>query len=294
MIQLLRVEWMKVRNYKTFWILLAITLLSIPGFSYMLFNIMDNSFPKQKGRSILGSPFGFPDVWQTVSWNSSLLFIIPAILIITLTTNEFTYKTHRQNIIDGWSRRQFVSVKLIEVLLLSVLATIAVFLTAFLFGYLNNKTGAVAGAAAAAGAGSIGAGAGGIGAGSAAAAATPSIWQESRFVIFYFVEMLSYSMIAFLLSMFVKRAGLTMGVFFIYMIVEQIVVGIVRNKYEMKGADYLPQEVTDRLIPLPYAKALFAKQADWESHIPIYLGIAALYLVIYCLVTGRNFLKSDL
>lgn len=285
---------MKVRNYKTFWILLAITLLSIPGFSYMLFNIMDNSFPKQKGRSILGSPFGFPDVWQTVSWNSSLLFIIPAILIITLTTNEFTYKTHRQNIIDGWSRRQFVSVKLIEVLLLSVLATIAVFLTAFLFGYLNNKTGAVAGAAAAAGAGSIGAGAGGIGAGSAAAAATPSIWQESRFVIFYFVEMLSYSMIAFLLSMFVKRAGLTMGVFFIYMIVEQIVVGIVRNKYEMKGADYLPQEVTDRLIPLPYAKALFAKQADWESHIPIYLGIAALYLVIYCLVTGRNFLKSDL
>ncbi|MES1161281.1 MAG: ABC transporter permease, partial [Bacteroidota bacterium] len=139
MIQLLRVEWMKVRNYRTFWILLAITLLSIPGFSYMLFNIMDNSFPKQKGKSILGSPFGFPDVWQTVSWNSSLLFIIPAILIITLTTNEFTYKTHRQNIIDGWSRRQFVSVKLIEVLLLSVLATIAVFLTAFLFGYLNNK-----------------------------------------------------------------------------------------------------------------------------------------------------------
>jgi len=293
---------MKVRNYKTFWILLAITLLSIPGFSYMLFNIMDNSFPKQRGKSILGSPFGFPDVWQTVSWNSSLLFIIPAILIITLTTNEFTYKTHRQNVIDGWNRRQFVSVKLMEVLLLSVLTTVTVLLTAFLFGYLNNKTGAVAGTGAPAAAGAAaGAGIGGVGPGAGvgvigagAGAAAGSIWQESRFVFFYFVEMLSYSLIAFLMSMFVKRAGLTMGLFFIYMIVEQIVVGIVRNKYDMKGADYLPQEVTDRLIPLPYAKAFLAKQANWESHIPIYLGVAACYIVIYCLVTGRNFLKSDL
>jgi hypothetical protein len=80
---------------------------------------MNNSFPKVKGKSILGSPFAFPDVWQTVSWNSTLTFIIPAILIITLTTNEFTYKTHRQNIIDGWSREQFIGVKLIEVVLLS-------------------------------------------------------------------------------------------------------------------------------------------------------------------------------
>lgn len=275
---------MKVRNYRTFWILLGITVLSIPGFNYMLFNIMDNSFPKGRGKGILGSPFGFPDVWQTASWNSSLLFIIPAILIITLTTNEFTYKTHRQNIIDGWSRRQFVSVKLIEVLLLSALTTLAVFVTAFLFGYFNNKTGGVAATGAA--------GVGGSGAGTGAAAL--SIWQDSRFVFFYFIEMLTYSLIAFLLSMLVKRAGLTMGLFFIYMIIEQIVVGIVRGKYDMSGANYLPEEVTDKLIPFPYAKALFAKQADWESHIPVYLGVAFLYMAIYCLVTSRHFTKSDL
>ena len=96
----------------------------------MLYNIMNNSFPKSRGQgqglaqNLLGSPFAFPDVWQTVSWNSTMLFIIPAILIITLTTNEFVYKTHRQNIIDGWSRKQFISVKLVEVLLLSVFTTL--------------------------------------------------------------------------------------------------------------------------------------------------------------------------
>src|SRR5215469_2405622 len=105
MFKTLLVEWLKLRRYRTFWILMAMTLLSIPGLTYLLFDLMKNSFPKGAGKAILGSPFAFPDVWQTVSWNSTLLFILPAILLITLTTNEFTYKTHRQNIIDGWSRQ---------------------------------------------------------------------------------------------------------------------------------------------------------------------------------------------
>jgi len=269
MLRILRVEWMKVRNYRTFWILLAITLVSIPAASYIPFNLMKNSFPSGKGQNILGSPFGFPDVWQTVSWNSSLLFFIPAILVITLTTNEFTYKTHRQNVIDGWSRKQFVTAKLIEVFLLSILTTIAVLLTAFVFGFFNKKAGA-------------------------GATATVSIWQESRFVFFYFVEMLSYSLIAFLMALFVKRAGLAMGLFFIYMLVEQVIVGILGHSYDIKAVSYLPEEVTDKLIPFPYLKAMFAKQADWESHVPIYLLVALLYMVIYCIATGRKFLKSDL
>ena len=118
MLRLLQIEWMKVKNYRTFWILLAITIVGMPAFNYTVYDLSNNSFPKIKGKSILGTPFSFPDVWQTVSWNSSLLLIIPAVLIITLTTNEFTYKTHRQNVIDGWSRSQFINVKLVEVFII--------------------------------------------------------------------------------------------------------------------------------------------------------------------------------
>ncbi|HEX9510897.1 MAG TPA: ABC transporter permease [Puia sp.] len=279
MLRILQVEWMKVKNYRTFWILLAITLISIPAVNYMLYNIFNNS----KGKSILASSFVFPDVWQTISWNSSLLFFIPAILIITLTTNEFTYKTHRQNVIDGWSRKQFVGAKLIEVFLLSVLTTITVLVTALLFGYFNNKAGAAV----------TGPGIGGA-AGMGTGAVDGSIWRESRFVLFYFVEMLSYSLIAFVMALFVKRAGLAMGLFFIYLIVEQIIVGISWNKYHIEAATYLPEQVTDQLIPFPYAKTLISKEANWENHIPFYLLGAFIYVVIYCLATGRKFLKSDL
>ena len=258
---------MKIRNYRSFWILLAITIVSIPAFNYMLFNVMHNSFPKGRGQMILGSPFAFPDVWQTVSWNASTLFLIPAILIITLVTNEFTYKTHRQNIIDGWSRRRFIMNKLIVVLLLSVLITAVVALTGLAFGYLANKLP------------------NGV-----------SAWEQSRFVLFFFIQMISYSLIAFLIAMFVKRAGLAMGVFFIYLILEQVAVLILRNTYNLSGANYFPEEVTDRLIPFPYAKSLITGQggANWEKHIPIYLLVAAVYMLIYILLATGRFLKSDL
>jgi hypothetical protein len=267
MLSALKVEWMKVKNYRTFWILLAITVVSIPGINYMLYDLMDNSFPKSKGATlILGSPFAFPDVWQTVTWNSTLLFIIPALLIITLTTNEFTFKTHRQNIIDGWSRRQFISVKLVEILLLAAFCTILVLFTVLGFGYIGNKV-----------------------------KADVSIWQNSRFIGFYFIQILSYSMIAFLLSMLIKRAGLSIGIFLIYMLVENIIVGILRNKYKIQQVNYLPEEVTDRLIPFPYAKALLARDTpNWEHLLPSLLIVAFLYLLVYVLVTGRRFLKSDL
>ena len=268
MLSALKIEWMKVKNYRTFWILLGITLVSIPGINYMLYSLMNNSFPKGKNGQnvILGSPFSFPDVWNTVPWNASMLFIIPALLIITLNTNEFTFKTHRQNVIDGWSRQRFINVKLVEILLLSILCTLVVVLTVLGFGLIANKPGP------------------GI-----------SIGQGSRMAFFYFVEILSYSMIALLLSILIRRSGLAIGIFFIYMLGEQIVVGIFRHNYHMNWENYLPEEVTDMLLPQPYAKALFQRNAsDWEHHIPIYLAVAALYLIIYCVFTSRRFVKVDL
>ena len=73
-----------------------------------------------------------------------------------------------------------------------------------------------------------------------------------------------------------------------------VVVGVLHGKYNITAVEYLPEEVTDRLIPFPYGKNFIAKAATWESHIPYYLGVAAVYMLIYCLLTSRRFLKSDL
>jgi hypothetical protein len=266
MMSTLGIEWIKVRNYRTFWILFAITIVCIPAFNYSFYDFTDNTFPKIKGQSILGTPFSFPNVWQTVSFNSSLLLFIPAVLIITLTTNEYAYRTHRQNIIDGWSRNQFILVKLFEVFLFSCIVTLVVFITAFVFG-LTVK-----------------------------APEPSSYFTDSWYVLNFFVQMISYSSIAFLLGMLIRRAGLSMGIFFVYMFIEQFVVAIGRNKFHVKWVNYLPEEVTDVLIPQPYSPRAFRQgnSQDWKDHLPIYLSVAAAYLLIYVFIGVWRFRKSDL
>jgi len=263
----LRIEWMKVKNYRTFWILMAVICVCIPAFNYVIYDFTDNSFPKINGMNILGSPFSFPNVWRTVPYNAGVLVFMPAILIITLFTNEYTYRTHRQNIIDGWSRSHFINIKLFEILLLTLFVTGMVILTCLFFGYITRT-----------------------------ATQPHASWEQYRYILFFFVEMLDYSLIALLFAMLIRRAGLAMGIFFLYMIVEQFVVSLGRNKYKVTWVDYLPEEVSDRLIPQPFKPKIFSPEntANWEKHIPIYFSFTVLYILVYIFVISWRFRKTDL
>ena len=263
----LRIEWMKVKNYRTFWILLGVIAVCIPAFNYVIFDVTNNTFPKVNGQNILGNPFSFPNVWKTIPYNAGMLLFIPAIFIITLLTNEFTYRTHRQNIIDGWSRGRFIYIKITETVLLSLFVTGIVFLTCLYFGFHTQQRGN----------------------------ADPG-WVQFRFVFFFFIEMLSYSMIAMIFAIMIRRAGLAMGIFFLYMIVEQFVVVLGRNKYKVDWVNYLPEEVTDKLIPQPFAPKMLSpdQTAVWQQHIPLYLSIAVIYLLIYIFFVSWRFRKNDL
>ncbi len=263
----LRIEWLKVKYYRTFWILLSVIVVCIPAFNYVIYDFTDNSFPKINGQNILGNPFSFPYVWKTVPYNAGILIFIPAILIITLFTNEYAFRTHRQNIIDGWSRMRFIRIKLIEIFLLNAFVTLVVVFTCLYFGFLTRT-----------------------------ATQPKAGWQEYRFILFFFIEMLDYSLIALLIAMLISRAGLAMGLFFLYMIVEQFIVALGRNKYKVTWVDYLPEEVSDRLIPQPFTRRLVSPNDAnlWEKHVPLYLSIAVLYIVIYIVIISWRFRKADL
>jgi hypothetical protein len=263
----LRVEWLKLKYYRTFWILLAVIAVCIPAFNYVIYDFTDNSFPKINGQSLLGNPFSFPNVWSTVPYNAGILIFMPAILIITLFTNEYSYRTHRQNIIDGWSRSRFIYIKLTEVFLLTLFVTVIVVLTCLYFGFITRKP-----------------------------VQPKAGWSQLRFILYFFVEMLDYSLIAVLFAMLIRRAGLAMGIFFLYMIIEQFVVSLGRNKYKVKWVDYLPEEVSDRLIPQPFTRRIMSPDYNtlWEKHVPLYLSIAVLYIIIYLIFISWRFRKTDL
>jgi ABC-2 type transport system permease protein len=52
--------------------------------------------------------FALPEAWATILGNDpEVLFIFGGVLLILLVANEFTWRTARQNVIDGLSKEQF-------------------------------------------------------------------------------------------------------------------------------------------------------------------------------------------
>lgn len=265
MLKLLKIEWLKLKNYRTFWVLTILYMLSIVGINFIVFKIQENIFEEKQSKGVaelfIGDrPYSFPSVWQMTAFVSSFLLFLPGLLMIIFITNEFSYKTHRQNIIDGWSRKQFISVKIVMALLLAFLSTIVVSLTAIGFGLqLSN----------------------------------PFSFEKFEFMGYALIEAFSYNLVAILIAILVRRGGLAIGIYFIYTVVLEDVVKLIMNRYLDNTGRFLPLQTTDGLIPLPIFENIQRRIIEPPNY-PILLGLAGLYMLLYLFFINRKFLESDL
>ena len=220
-----------MRKYNAFWWIMGITALSYPGINYIFYMAYDNLInnPSQAGqlaKMVIGNPFTFPEVWHTVAYASSIFVFIPAVVIIMFISNEYSFKTHRQNIIDGWSRSQFVSSKLIDVLLISLIITILFIAVALVSGITNQER------------------------------LIRDTWGMSYYIGLFALQTFAQLSVAFLIGFLVRKAFIALGIFlFYYIIFEPIIVGLLRLKANDIGR-YMPLEISDRIIPVP---AFFGK-----------------------------------
>jgi len=262
--KLLQIEWMKVRNYRTFWILASLFVAAVVGINYISYSINTqvNNTTSAIGLGT-GGPFEFPKIWNTMTWMSSLLLYFPGFIIIFLITNEYTFKTHRQNIIDGLSRKQFVMVKLNLAWIIALASTIVVFVATALFGIIDGST---------------------------------FTFEGMEYIAYFFVCSLIYVLFAMLLALMLRKAALAVGIYFIYgLIIDNIIPGILRKYLDGKpyGTYFMPLDVADGLLPFPF----FKNQIDAILRMPnpyICLGICVAWVVFYHWFSIRKFEKEDL
>ena len=270
MLHLVRTEWLKIKGYWAFWLVMGITMLSYPGINYMWYRIY-KEISTQKNEAgelmglLFGQPFAFPEVWKTTAYFSSFFVFIPAIVIIMLITNEYTYKTQRQNIIDGWSRAEFITAKLINVLIISVLIMALYLIVAVTMGIVNTKE-------------------------------TTSIWSESKYIALFGLQTFAQLSFAFLIGFLVRRAFIALGIFiFYYLIVENILVQLLKFKAHDEGR-FLPLEISDRIIPPPsfYGKLDEKKYAEALNAVNIHILYTFIILLIIWVLCFRINAKRDL
>jgi ABC-2 type transport system permease protein len=266
MLHLLKIEWLKVKNYRTFWILSALFLISIFGINYIAFNVQQKIYTSQQAKGMAGMilgapPYSFPTTWQMTSYMSGFLLFIPGLLMIISVTNEYSYKTHRQNIIDGLSRTQFILIKMMLAVIAAFVSTMMVFFTALSFGFIDGTEGIS--------------------------------FANFQSIPYFFIQALSFSSVALLISILCRRSGIAIGVYFLYsVILENLCAGLL-NHYADYSGRYLPLQATDNLIPFPVFRSA-QKQFIPEANIYVLLFLSALYLAAYFFIIKRKFETDDL
>ncbi|MDP1842614.1 MAG: ABC transporter permease [Sediminibacterium sp.] len=236
MLDLLKIEWLKIKKYPAFWWMLVIVFLTYPGINIMFLNIYGQvtkgkEMANNIAKLLLGNPFAFPETWHTVAYFSSFFVLLPSILVIMLVTNEYNYKTHRQNIIDGWSRSQFITSKLMDVAIISFVVMIAYIAVAIGFGIYADSL-------------------------------SWNRWAEQlQYIPLFYLQTFAQLSIAFLLGYLVKKAFIALGIFlFYYLIVENILVGLMKWK-KIELTRFLPFEISDGILVRPAFSGNFGKDA---------------------------------
>ncbi len=274
MTHLLKIEWLKLKKYTAFKVMALFFIVGVFAANYIVFIINKNIVSNiNTGGLISFSPYNFENTWQTSSYITGLILLLPSLLLIVLFTNEYTYKTHRQNIIDGISRSQFISVKMMLGLLFAFCASIIVFINAVIFGFASG---------------------------------TDFSFSGIGYLGYFFLKALSYNMVAILFSVLVKRTGFAIGVFFIYLGAENLIsqyltlflsVKIKNNNGVDVGnlGDYLPMNAADGLLTFPkntitnMATSIFPTDFTW-----VVLAFTIAYLFLFYWWARSKFVNSDL
>ncbi len=266
MFHLFKIEWLKIKTYKTFWILFLAFLVFFPlAFYFSASKYMDTlstsaSFQENLLKSMLGAPFVFPRVWLASSWMGGLFFILIGMLFILLITNEVQFRTHRQNIIDGWSRMDFLKAKFSLLIFFVGVSTFLVFIIGLVVGAIYSPS--------------------------------MSNMTDGLYYVTYFMLMATlYLMLAYLVAILVKRTGLSIIIYFTIVCIVDNVLWLI---FTLKGSQlgyFMPLEAADSLVPNPFKPKIMEKRTVEDY----YLVIASVaYITVYACIIINYFRKADL
>jgi ABC-type transport system involved in multi-copper enzyme maturation permease subunit len=182
-------------------------------------------------------------------------------LMILVITNEYNFKTHRQNIIDGLTRQQFVIAKILFGLLIALLTTLSCFLIALYFG--NSYSSSFS-------------------------------FDGIQYIGYSFIQTLCYLFVAMILAVFMRRSGLAMAVFFLYgLVFEQLLGNLLDHKILSDGTlwYYFPLQASDTLIPVTFGSSIIYKNAPSQT---VLIVTCLVYITLFVFLSLRKFETDDL
>ncbi len=259
MMRLLRIELSKLIPYRTFRILFLIYLVLLVGILLAADNLFGGFGAPQE------QVLQFPNIWNYYTLCANYFNIILGIIIIFITCNEISYRTLRQNVIDGLTRNEVVLAKMYLILFLAIFLTLFIFVTGMIAGSIN---------------GTIPGGAG--------------FTDHMEFLFSYFIQSLGIMSLALVMGNVFKRSALAIIIFLIFMFPIDV---ILREAVLPEGAgNYMPVATYFlKIVPAPGEHILsHGEEPTQDMPTALSLIVGTCYIILFFLINWMVIKKRDL
>lgn len=280
MLRLLTIEYHKLKHSKTSRVLIIgyfVLLSAIALLASIKFNLFGAEF-----RLADQGIFNFPYIWHFNTYMAAILKFFLAVVIVSMTANEYSNRTLKQNLIDGLSKKEFILSKFLTVVVFSGISTLFVAILSFVLGMsFSDFTEA-----------SI-------------------IFSGTEFLFAFFLKLVGFFSFCLFLGILIKRSAFALGFLLMWYFFEGVIHLIClffQTKFEIEGlrttvTQFLPLESMSNLIEEPVTRLNIVQsaanqiQADVLSDYTVYfheIVIVSVWIFIFIYASLALLKKRDL
>lgn len=185
--------------------------------------------------------FNFPYIWHFNTYVAAILKIFLAVIIVSMISNEYSYGTLKQNLIDGLTKKEFVASKVTTILFLAFVSTVIVFGLSMILGSIFSSYNEFS-----------------------------IVVTDIDYLLAYFVKLVAFFSFCLFLSMLVKRSAFALGFLVLWTFIEGVSYGILRYVYPKLAESlyrFFPLESMSELILNPVRRLSVVKYAESQAGI---------------------------
>ncbi|KRP27753.1 MAG: excinuclease ABC subunit B [Cryomorphaceae bacterium BACL22 MAG-120619-bin32] len=178
--------------------------------------------------------FNFPYIWHFSTYIAAILKFFLLLVIVSMMSNEYSYKTLKQNLIDGMSKKEFILSKFYMVLAFALISTIFVFVVSLILGLVYSDYNELS-----------------------------IITTDLEYLLAFFIKLLGFFSFGLFLGILIKRSAFAVAGMLVWLIGEGICKGFLYYNFRgSKNTDekvdwfmqFLPLEAMTNLIKEPFSR----------------------------------------
>lgn len=178
--------------------------------------------------------FNFPYIWHFNTYIAAILKFFLLLVIVSMISNEYSYKTLKQNLIDGMSKKEFILSKFYMVLAFALISAIFVFVVSLILGLVYSDYNELS-----------------------------IITSDLEYLLAFFIKLLGFFSFGLFLGILIKRSAFAVAGMLVWLIGEGICKGFLYYNFrssENTGEkvdwfmQFLPLEAMTNLIKEPFSR----------------------------------------